>query len=153
MGLRRSGVVAVAGLALVLGAAAHGATPQMLNLALSGSVKGGAVSGKVQFASVMCAPLTKGVQVNWNGDAKVGSKMEQVSGSFQFSSTGRSSFAAGGATASLVVGGDYSGSLGSGVSGGGGTGSVPASKKSGTVNFTVVNGSSKVREKGNWVCG
>jgi hypothetical protein len=126
-----------------------------LNLTLAGSANGGSLAGKVLFATVMCAPLSgKGLQVNWNGSVKSGSKTEQVSGSFQFSTTGKSSFGPHGtATATLVVAGKYSGSLASGVSGGGGTGRVAANKKSGTANVTVASGSSKVRENGSWVCG
>jgi hypothetical protein len=126
-----------------------------LNLTLAGSVSGSPVAGKVQFATVMCAPLSgKGLQVNWNGSAKTGSKTQQVSGSFQFSTTGKSTFGPHGtATAALVVGGNYSNSLGSGVKGGSGKGIVAANRKSGSANVTVVSGSSKVRENGSWVCG
>jgi hypothetical protein len=118
-------------------------------------VNGASVAGKVQFGTVMCVPLSgKGLQVNWNGSAKTGSKTQQVSGSFQFSSTGKSAFGPHGtATATLVVGGNYSGSLASGVTGGGGTGTVAANRKSAKVNVTVTGGSSRVRENGNWVCG
>jgi len=99
----------------------------------------------------MCAPLSgKGLQVNCNGSAKSGS----VSGSFQFQTTGKSTFGPHGtATATLVVGGKYSNSLASGVAGGSGTGAVAANRKSGSANVTVVSGSSKVRENGSWVCG
>jgi hypothetical protein len=126
-----------------------------LELTLAGSVNGASVSGKVQFATVTCASLSgKGLQVNWNGSAKTGSKTEQVSGSFQFSTTGKSSFGPHGtATATLVVGGNYSGSLASGVNGGSGTATVAANRKSGKANVTLVGGSSKVRENGNWDCG
>jgi hypothetical protein len=113
------------------------------------------VAGKVQFGTVMCVPLNgKALQVNWNGSAKTGSKTQQVSGSFQFTRTGKSSFGPHGtATATLVVGGKYANSLASGVTGGSGTGAVAANRKSGSANVTVASGSSKVRENGSWVCG
>jgi hypothetical protein len=157
--MRRSIVAATAALWWFLSlAAAAGSSvtgKSSLNLTLAGKAGGRALSGKVQFGTVMCVTLTgKGLQVNWNGSAKAGSKMQQVSGSFQFSTSGKSSFGPRGtATATLVVGGNYSGSLASGAAGGGGTGTVSANRKSGTANVTVVNGSSKVRENGNWVCG
>jgi hypothetical protein len=99
----------------------------------------------------MCVTLSgKGLQVNWNGSAKT----QQVSGSFQFTTTGKSTFGPHGtATATLVIGGKYSNSFASGVSGGSGIGTVAANRKSGTANVTVVSGGSKVRENGKWVCG
>jgi hypothetical protein len=159
LNLRRSSVVAAAilfaSMAFALGASSSPASKSSLNLTLAGSANGSSVAGKVQFGTVMCAPLNgQGLQVNWNGSAKTGSKTQQVSGSFQFSTTGRSTFGPHGtATATLVIGGNYSNSLGSGVSGGGGKGSVAANRKSGSANVTVVSGSSKVRENGSWVCG
>jgi hypothetical protein len=157
--LQRSSVVALvilcSSLAFVVGAWSLPAGKSSLNLTLAGSVNGASVAGKVQFGTVMCAPLSgKGLQVNWNGSAKTGSKTQQVSGSFQFSTTGKSSFGPHGtATATLVIAGNYSGSFASGVPGGGGTGTVAANRKSGNADVTVASGSSKVRENGNWVCG
>jgi hypothetical protein len=142
-------------MAFVVGASSSSAGKSSLNLTLAGSMNGGSVAGKVQFGTVMCAPLSgKGLQVNWNGSAKTGSKTQQVSGSFQFTTTGKSMFGPHGtATATLVVGGKYSSSFASGVTGGSGTGTVAANRKSGSANVRVVSGSSKIRENGNWVCG
>src|SRR5579872_1326019 len=130
--MRRSVVVAIAVLCSSLAFVADGSSSlagkSALNLTLAGSLNGGSVAGKVQFGTVMCVTLSgKGLQVNWSGSAKSGSKMQQVSGSFQFSTTGKSSFGPhGSATASLVLAGKYSSSLASGVTGGGGTGTVAA---------------------------
>jgi hypothetical protein len=142
-------------LSLVPAGGSAAAPAPSLNLTLAGSANGGSLAGKVQFATVTCAPLSgKGLQVNWNGSTKSGSKTDQVSGSFQFSTTGKSTFGPHGtASATLVVAGKYSGSLASGVSGGSGSGTVAANRKSGTANVTVASGSSKVRENGSWVCG
>jgi hypothetical protein len=147
--------IACCSLSLVASAGSTEAGNSALNLTLAGAANGGTIAGKVQFGTVMCAPLSgKGLQVNWNGSAKTGSKTQQVSGSFQFSTTGKSSFGPQGtATATLVIGGKYSGSLASGVSGGGGTATVAANRKSGTAHVTVASGSSRVRENGSWTCG
>ena len=77
--------------------------------------------------------------------------MEQLIGSFNFQTTGKASFGAhANATAALVVVGDYSGSLGSGETGGGGSGSVAANRKSGTVRLRLAGGGSKVSVNGDW---
>jgi hypothetical protein len=121
-----------------------------LNLALKGSVSGKSVSGKVQFGRVLCAPLSgKGLQLIWNGSAKVGGVLKQVSGDMHFTTTGKSAFGPSGATASLVVGGSYSSRLGSTS----GTATVAANRKSGTIGVRLAAGSSKVQETGSWTCG
>ncbi len=147
-------VLLAASVAVVVVVAAPAATKPALNLSLKGSVKGVAVGGKVQFGSVTCAPLTgKGLQIIWSGQAKVGTGLKQVSGDMHFTTTGKSTFGPRGkATASLVVAGNYSGRLASGVPGGSGTGTVAANRKSGTLNVRVAAGASKVQETGRWTC-
>jgi hypothetical protein len=141
--------------ALATAVAAETAAEPKLNLTLVGSVKGTALHGKVQGGIVRCYPLSgKSLEVQWSGDLKVGGKVEQVSGDISFQKTGKSTFGPkGNATASLVVNGDYSGRLGSGLPGGKGNATVAANRKFGTVSSTLVYGTSKVKEQGAWACG
>ena len=152
---RRNALLAVCGVALVGAIGAAAATPAR-NLTLSGKVKGVPLNGKVQFGRVMCVPLSNnGLQVQWSGSVKVKNRVfKQVNGDLSFPKTGKSTFGPKGrATASLVLNGDYSGRLSSGLPGGSGTGTVSRSRKSGSLNTVVVYGPSKVRIKGTWVCG
>jgi hypothetical protein len=125
-----------------------------LNLSFSGLVNGKTVSGKVQFGTLICAPSGTALQLVWNGDVKLGSTLQQVSGDMSFSNTGRSTFGPhGSAIASLVVAGKYSARLASGVQGGSGTATVASNRKSGTINVRLIAGASKVQETGSWTCG
>jgi hypothetical protein len=151
----RYALVSVCVVALVTAVGAAAATPA-LNLTLSGTIKGAPLKGKVQFAHVTCVPLSNnGLLVQWNGSVMVKKRtFKSVNGEINFSKTGKSAFGPKGpATASLVVNGDYSGRLASGLPGGSGTGTVSRNRKTGSVNALVVYGRSKVRMQGTWVCG
>lgn len=152
----RYALVSVCGVALVAAVGATAATPA-LNLTLSGTVKGAPLKGKVQFARVTCVPLSNnGLMVQWNGSVMVKKRtFKNVNGEINFSRTGKSAFGPKGpATANLVVNGDYSGRLASGLPGGSGTGTVSRNRKTGSVNALVVyRHSNKVRMQGTWACG
>jgi hypothetical protein len=148
-GLTSFGLLLVA----VLGASAAGRPS--LDLTLTGSVKGTSLHGKVRGGLVRCYPSGKGLELQWSGGLNVGAKVEQVSGDVNFQKTGKSTFGPKGtAIASLVANNDYSNRLGSGLPGGGGSATVAANRKSGTISVELVGGpGTKVQEQGSWVCG
>jgi len=130
-----------------------GAAGSTLSLGLSGSYKGKPVNGPVVQGLVRCYQTGAGVEVQWSGSAKVNGSLKQVNGDMNFQRTGKSTFGPRGtAIASLVVNSDYSYRYGSGLRGGGGTGTLAKNRKSGTIAATVVSGKAKVREQGRWTC-